>query len=111
MLWLNSRTNNRWISLHAMHMTSLKLVKVVLLLVKRADLDPEEDATNEGDDSHGSVVPHKQWVSTEWVEGLADGGRDGRHEEEEGHDERTHVLWCLGESIFESSNASEDLRD
>jgi hypothetical protein len=44
-------------------------------------------------------------------EGLADGRRQCRHKQENGHDERTHILGCLRESIFETSDGCEDLAD
>jgi len=42
-------------------------------------------------------------------EGLANGRGQCRREQENGHDERTHVLGCLRESIFKTSDGCKDL--
>ena len=42
-------------------------------------------------------------------EGLADGRGQCRHEQENGHDQGTHVLGCFRESIFETGDRCEDL--
>jgi hypothetical protein len=44
-------------------------------------------------------------------EGFADGRCESGHEEEDGHDERAHVLGCLCESVFETRNRSKDLAE
>ena len=49
-------------------------------------------------------------ISRKRSEGLSDGGRDSRHEEEEGSDEGPHRLGGYVESVLESSDGSEHLR-
>jgi len=44
-------------------------------------------------------------------ESLADCRGNCRHEEEDRHDEGTHVLGCFCEGVFESSDRSKDLAE
>lgn len=85
------------------------VVELVIHLVKVPELEPEDDTRDEGQHGHGAVVPHEQRILRERDKRLAEGGRDGGSEEVERHDERTHVLRCLGERVLETGDGCEDL--
>lgn len=46
-------------------------VEGILLLIGGTLVNPEEDTTDEGDDSHGSVQPHEEGISRKSSEGLS----------------------------------------
>ncbi len=73
------------------------------------ELEPEDGPRDESQDGHDTVVPHKQRVRRQPNERLADRTRDSGHEQERSHDERTHVLGCLGERVLETGDGCEDL--
>lgn len=92
-------------------MTFRDKVQLFFLSIEVANGDPEEDSGNTRDDGCDTVVPHQQGVSREGNEGLSESGRDGGHEEEDGHDQRTHILGGLGEGILKTGDGGEDLAD
>lgn len=57
MVDLDGRANDHWVRLHAMHMSNPEVIHLIFCLVKATELYPEQDTTNESNDSHGSVVP------------------------------------------------------
>jgi len=75
-------------------------VKSILLLVKAAELEPEENTADTGENGGHTVIPNEERISCQRVECLSKGRSKSAHEEGEGHDERTHVLGSLGEGIF-----------
>ena len=92
-------------------MASWQHVKTILILVELAVLEPEANATNERKNSHRTVVPDEQRVLRQRDKGLAERSRKGSHEQSKSGNERTHVLWRLGETILERGDGGEDLRD
>jgi hypothetical protein len=93
------------------HMARRKQVKLLLLGVEVTVHEEEDDTRDERDDGHGAVVPDELGVEGEGREGLSNGGREGRGEELDGHDERAHVLGRLGEGVLERGDGGEDLGD
>lgn len=92
-------------------MTRGQHVKVILLSVKLTVREPEADAADRSDDSHGTVVPHQERVRRQRVESLSNGSRDGRHEESKRRHQRTHVLGRLRESVLERRDRGKNLRN
>lgn len=84
-------------------------VKDVLVLVGRTLVDPEQDTTDESQDSNDTVVPHEQGVLGQRDKGLTDGVGERGHEVPVRGDERTHVLGSLGEGEFQTGDGGEDL--
>jgi len=90
------------------HVTGWEGIELIFRSIKLPVLEPEDCARDEGNDSHGAVVPDEEGIFGERDESLAKSSGDSRHEEREGGDERTHVLWRLGETILERGDGSED---
>jgi hypothetical protein len=88
-----------------------KHVEGILLLICRPLMEPEEDTTDESQDSHGSVIPHKQRVFGERDKSLTKSVRERRHEVPVRGDERSHILGCFGERELETGDGSENLRE
>jgi hypothetical protein len=84
-------------------------IEDILLLIRLALMEPEEDATNKRQASNGRVVPDEQGVFRQRHESLANGVGKGRHEVEVGSNERTHVLGRFGKGKLETSDGREDL--
>lgn len=84
-------------------------VQDVLLLVRGALVDPEEDAAHEGEDGDDGVVPHEVGVLGDGHEGLAEGVGKGGHEVPVGGHDGAHVLGRLGEGVLEPGDGGEDL--
>ena len=87
----------------------LEHVPLVLLRVEVTEAEPEGHATDKGNTGDGGVVPDQERIARQRSESLADGSRDGGHEEVDGHDERLHVLRGLGEGVFVRGDVGEDL--
>jgi hypothetical protein len=88
-----------------------KHVQRIFLLVGRPLVEPEQDTSNEREDSDSSVVPHEQRVLRERDESLAKSIGERRHEVPVRSDERSHVLGSLCERELETSDGSENLRE
>jgi hypothetical protein len=112
----------------------LDLVNLELLRVELAEVEPERDTTDEGEDGHDTVVPcamrreekgekksvqrkeeGERWQRTdeegvlrERKEGLAEGSSDSGGEETGSHNHRTHRLGRLGVGVLEGGDGGED---
>lgn len=93
------------------HMSSRQLVQSVIIRIKRSILEPENRSTNKRKHSHDTIIPDQQGVSAQADERLADSSGNGRHEESESLNERSHVLWCFTERILERGDGGEDFRN
>lgn len=92
-----------------MDLTGIELVEDILLGVELPEGKAEADEAGEGKAGKDGVVPDQVGVFREGNECLLESSSDGRGEEEHGHDERTHRLGCLGESVLETSDGSKNL--
>jgi hypothetical protein len=93
------------------NVTGGKHVEHVFLLVHGAVDEEEGDTSDEGDDGDSAVVPDEMGIGSQRSEGLSKRSRESSGEALDRLDERTHVLGCLGESILERGDGSENLRD
>jgi hypothetical protein len=89
--------------------TGGKQVELILLPVHRAVREVERDTSDEGDDSHTTVVPGKVGIRGKRRESLGKRSREGGGEELDGLNERSHVLGSLGEGVLERRHGGEDL--
>jgi hypothetical protein len=90
--------------------TSRKHVEAIFFLVDIAVCEPEQTSRNELNQGCGNVVPDEERVFRERHKGLAQSSCNSAREQGEGLDQASHVLGCLGESIFEGCHRGEDLR-
>ena len=74
-------------------------------------MDPEEHASNGSKNTHDAIVPHEQRVDRKTHKGLTNGGADGRHEQEHGHDEGFHIFGGFCECVFETGDGSKDFAE
>lgn len=91
-------------------MTSRKHIQLIFLLVKASILKPEASSPDKGKNTYNAIIPHQQGVCGKSDEGLANGGRDGGHEQVESHNKRTHVAGSFGEGVFKRGDGGENLR-
>lgn len=87
----------------------LQHVPLVLLGVEVLEAEPEGNTTGESNAGNGGVVPDQVRVLRDGGESLANGGRDGAHEQVHGHDERLHVLGSLGVGVLVRGDVGKDL--
>lgn len=73
--------------------------------------DPERGPKDSRQDRDDHVIPHQERVGGKGDEGLPDGVGNGAHEQEDGRDERAHVLGRFGEGVLEARDGGEDLRE
>ena len=74
-------------------------------------MDPEEHTSDGSEDTHDGIVPHEQRVDRKGHKGLTNGGADGGHEQEHGHDEGLHVFGGFCECVFEPGDGREDFAE
>ena len=86
-------------------------IQPILLLIQPPMREPKPTPTQKGQDRNRGVIPNQQRVGRQRDEGLADSVGNGAHEEEDGRDDRAHVLGCLGEGVLEPGDGGEDLRE
>lgn len=89
----------------------LQHVQGILLGVEFAEVEPEGNAAGGREHRHDAVVPHQQGVLRQGDETLGDGAGEGSHEQVDGHDEAAHVVWGLGECVFERGDGCHDFRE
>lgn len=99
------------VSLLSVQVSSWQHIQMILFPIKTSVLEPETCSTDKGEDCHRAVIPNKERVCRERDESLTESCRDGGHEEVEGHDERSHVLWCFGEGVFQGRDGRKNFRD
>lgn len=90
--------------------TLRKLVELIFVDVKSAELEPEACAGDEGEDSDKTVVPHQERVGGEANKSLSNGGRECSHEEGDGLDHGSHILGGLGKGILKRGDGGEHFR-
>jgi hypothetical protein len=71
--------------------------------------EPESNTADKRDDGDDGVVPDKVRVDGQRDKGLAEGSRDGAHEQVDRQDERLHVLGSLGVGVLVRGDVGEDL--
>lgn len=86
-----------------------KHVEAILLLVRRALMEPEQHTSNKRQNSNGSVVPHQQRVLRQRDKRLTKRVGERRHEVPVGCNKRSHVLGGLGEGELQTGNRCENL--
>jgi hypothetical protein len=90
---------------------NLKLVQSIFLLIEFTMREPESSSTDKRQHGNDAIVPDQKRIFGQGNESLADGGRKGVLEEEEGGDEGSHVSGCLGKGVLETSDGRENLGD
>ena len=96
---------------HSTQMSRRQHIKLILIPIQVPVHEPKHHSTDERQHGHDSVVPNQQRVCGEGDESLANGGREGAHEQVDGHDQGTHVLRCLGKGILEGGDGGQDFGD
>ncbi len=91
------------------NLSSPQVVHLIFLGIKLVEGEPETNTSDEGKDSNNTVVPDQKWIIGESDQSLEDGRRNGVHEEGDGGDQRTHILWCLREGVLEGGDGGHNL--
>ena len=86
-----------------------KHVEDVLLLVRRALMEPKQRTSNKRQDSNGGVVPNKERVLGQRDKRLAKRVGKRRHEMPVRSNKRPHVLGSLGEGKLQTGDGCENL--
>lgn len=86
-------------------------VELVLLLVELVEADPEENAAEGRQNGRDGIVPDEKRVLSQRDESLVERGAECRREQEDGRDERAHVVWRLGKGVLQASDGREDFRE
>ena len=91
------------------HMSSIKLIEVILLSIKLPIREPEANRSQTSNNRHREVIPLKFRIHKQRQEGFSQSRSDGGHEERERRNERTHILRSLREAVLQRRDRGKNL--